>query len=184
MYFLKDRLDNSSSQRQRRSRMASSGPQGPIWRNNPFNRGSMSPSPGARPANTRPKSMVTSPTLATTNVGHARTHSFSPMNSTPAPSRTARQRSSSNRSITPSTNTFAPKFIKAEELQRSDEQTTHIEGENDFSGKRYVWLRDPQSAFVKGWVVEDLNDGHLIVQCEDGSVRLYRECLSYEANPP
>lgn len=45
-----------------------------------------------------------------------------------------------------------------------------IEGENDFSGKRYVWLKDPQTAFVKGWVVEELAGGRLVVQCDDGSV--------------
>ena len=45
-----------------------------------------------------------------------------------------------------------------------------IEGENDFSGKRYVWLRDPQTAFVKGWVVEELGEGRILVQCDDGSV--------------
>jgi hypothetical protein len=47
-----------------------------------------------------------------------------------------------------------------------------IEGENDFSGKRYVWLKDPQVAFVKGWIVEELGGGRILVQCDDGSVRL------------
>ena len=45
-----------------------------------------------------------------------------------------------------------------------------IEGENDFSGKRYVWLKDPQQAFVKGWVVEELGRNRILVQCDDGSV--------------
>jgi myosin protein heavy chain len=45
-----------------------------------------------------------------------------------------------------------------------------IEGENDFSGKKYVWLKDPQTAFVKGWVVEELGGNRLLVQCDDGSV--------------
>jgi len=45
-----------------------------------------------------------------------------------------------------------------------------IEGENDFSGKRYVWLKDPQTAFVKGWVVEELGGNRILVQCDDGSV--------------
>lgn len=45
-----------------------------------------------------------------------------------------------------------------------------IEGENDFSGKRYVWLRDPKTAFVKGWIVEDLGGDRILVQCDDGSV--------------
>jgi myosin heavy chain 9/10/11/14 len=45
-----------------------------------------------------------------------------------------------------------------------------IEGENDFSGKKYVWLKDPQSAFVKGWIVEELGSNRILVQCDDGSV--------------
>lgn len=46
-----------------------------------------------------------------------------------------------------------------------------IEGENDFSGKRYVWLKDPDKAFVRGWVVEELPAGQLLVQCDDDSQR-------------
>lgn len=46
-----------------------------------------------------------------------------------------------------------------------------IEGENDFSGRRYVWLKDPQAAFVMGWVVEEADGGKIIVQCDDGSQR-------------
>jgi myosin protein heavy chain len=66
--------------------------------------------------------------------------------------------------------TFAPSFIKVEESRRPD-AVKGIEGENDFSGKRYVWLKDPESAFVKGWVVEELGNNHILVQCDDGSVR-------------
>ena len=47
-----------------------------------------------------------------------------------------------------------------------------IEGENDFSGKRYVWVKDAATAFVKGWVVEELAGGLLLVQCDDGSVTI------------
>ena len=43
-----------------------------------------------------------------------------------------------------------------------------IEGENDFSGKRYVWMRDPEKAFVRGWIVEDLDNGRVLVQRDDG----------------
>jgi myosin protein heavy chain len=57
-------------------------------------------------------------------------------------------------------------------MRRGSEVVRGIEGENDFSGKRYVWLKDPQNAFVKGWIVEDLEDNHILVQCDDGSVRL------------
>ena len=80
------------------------------------------------------------------------------------------QRSNSTRTTHQSSNTFAPKFIKTEESQRDDNKIGGIEGENDFSGKRYVWLRDPQSAFVRGWVVEELHGGRLLVQCDDESV--------------
>ena len=52
-----------------------------------------------------------------------------------------------------------------------------IEGENDFSGKRYVWLKDPKQAFVKGWVVEELDESTLRVQCDDGNVSRYLKCL-------
>lgn len=45
-----------------------------------------------------------------------------------------------------------------------------IEGENDFSGKRYVWLKDPEEAFVKGWVIEEKAGGGLLVQTDDGNV--------------
>lgn len=56
-------------------------------------------------------------------------------------------------------------------MKRGIEPVKRIEGENDFSGKRYVWLKDPITAFVKGWVVEELGNNQILVQCEDGSVR-------------
>lgn len=71
---------------------------------------------------------------------------------------------------TPSSNTFAPSFIKTDEMKRSLQMPNGIEGENDFSGKRYVWLKDPVTAFVKGWIVEELDDSQILVQCDDGSV--------------
>jgi myosin protein heavy chain len=81
-----------------------------------------------------------------------------------------RARSNSHRSNIPATGTFAPQFIKSDEIQNGLEKVRGIEGENDFSGKRYVWLKDSNAAFVKGWIVEELPDNHLIVQCDDGSV--------------
>jgi len=77
-----------------------------------------------------------------------------------------------SREGTPTSNTFAPTFIKTEEMRRSVDMVNGIEGENDFSGKRYVWLRDPQTAFVKGWVVEELGGDRLLVRCDDGTVSL------------
>lgn len=45
-----------------------------------------------------------------------------------------------------------------------------MEGDNDFSGKRYVWLKDPEKAFVRGLVVEEREGAQLLVQCDDGTV--------------
>jgi myosin protein heavy chain len=56
-------------------------------------------------------------------------------------------------------------------MKKGAEVVRGIEGENDFSGKRYVWLKDPQTAFVKGWIVEELGNNQILVQCDDGSVR-------------
>ena len=65
--------------------------------------------------------------------------------------------------------TFAPKFIKSEELQKSEDKISSIEGENDFSGKRYVWVKDLERAFVRGWIVEDLPNDRVVVQFDNGS---------------
>jgi myosin protein heavy chain len=87
---------------------------------------------------------------------------------TPSLNPGSRNRSSSKAGSTVSS-TFAPSFITTEELKRT-ETVKGIEGENDFSGKRYVWLKDPQTAFIKGWIVEELEDNQILVQCDDGSV--------------
>lgn len=55
-------------------------------------------------------------------------------------------------------------------MNRSHDTVKGIEGENDFSGKRYVWLKDPQTAFVRGWIVEELDGNQILVQCDDGTV--------------
>lgn len=62
---------------------------------------------------------------------------------------------------------------------RTQDTVKGIEGENDFSGKRYVWLKDPQAAFVKGWVVEELESNRLLVQCDDGTVRSLAEAMEH-----
>ena len=71
----------------------------------------------------------------------------------------------------PPAGTFAPQFIKQEGLDGAADRVRGIEGENDFSGKRYVWVRDDEKTFVKGWVMDELSDGMLRIQCDDGSVR-------------
>ena len=145
---------------------------GARWRNSSFDTGSPSPSPGFATPTARPKSaIVNSPSGTGPSAAHSRNHSFSPPSgSSCAPLQPALPRSNSTRMTHQSSNTFAPKFIKTEESQRIGDKIGGIEGENDFSGRRYVWLRDPQSAFVRGWVVEELRGGRLLVQCDDGSV--------------
>lgn len=55
-------------------------------------------------------------------------------------------------------------------MRRGGDQIRGLEGENDFSGNKYVWLRDPQKAFVRGLVLEELEGGRLLVQSDDGDV--------------
>lgn len=142
-------------------------------RNNPFTRGN-SPSTGPAPANGRPKSMIASPLSGTSSPpnphSHNRNQSFTSLAGAMVPNRSITNRTRADSKTAPSaSNTFAPSFIKTEEVRRP-ETVKGIEGENDFSGKRYVWLKDPQVAFVKGWIVEETADNHILVQCDDGSV--------------
>lgn len=124
----------------------------------------------------RPVSAILPSSTASTagsGPGHARNQSFSPstvVQQTSGSASSGRKRSNSYRNTTPASGTFAPTFIKSEHDQKTSSQIDGIEGENDFSGKRYVWVKDGSSAFLKGWVVENLDDGRLMVQCEDGSV--------------
>lgn len=142
-------------------------------RNNLFARaGSPSASSGATG---RPKSTTfSSPPLVSSSSpsSHNRTQSQSAMAGPLVPMSGFRHQRNGSRSGTPTSNTFAPSFIKSEAMQNSVGAVDGIEGENDFSGKRYVWLRDPTTAFVKGWVVEELGEGRILVQCDDGSVCL------------
>jgi len=138
-------------------------------RNNPFSR-TASPSPG--PVNGRPKSVImSSPLSGSQSPPHNRHQSYSSLAGIISPNNnvTSRHRSNS-KSGTPTSNTFAPSFIKTDEVRRGSEAIRGIEGENDFSGKRYVWLKDVEAAFVKGWIVEELGNNQILVQCDDGSV--------------
>lgn len=148
-------------------------------RNNPFARNAP-PSPGSSGVG-RPKSAIftASPSplsppsalpLHTRNQSHA---SLAMAVAPPIAPRHGYSHSQSNdfpRGGTPGSSTFAPSFIKSEEMRKNADAVNGIEGENDFSGKKYVWLKDPQTAFVKGWVLEDLGGGRIVVQCDDGSV--------------
>lgn len=69
-------------------------------------------------------------------------------------------------------------------MRQNHDAVKSIEGENDFSGKRYVWLKDPQEAFVKGWVIGELEDNKILVQTDNGAVsyvfgmNVYRSMLT------
>ncbi|POR38623.1 Myosin type-2 heavy chain 1 [Tolypocladium paradoxum] len=143
-------------------------------RNNPFSRtGSPSPAPAA---GNRPKSaLLSSPAPhpgTATPTSHGRSQSSSSFGAAlVAPGSAPRHYRADSKNGTPTSNTFAPSFIKTDEMRRAQDAVKGIEGENDFSGKRYVWLKDPQNAFIKGWVIEDLDDGRIRVQTDDGTQR-------------
>jgi myosin protein heavy chain len=138
-------------------------------RNSPFARNTSSPSPGLNTANRANSALVSSP-LAEPEpaMAHLRNQSLTNLSSPMlGRSDSARLRSNSHRNSTP-VGTFAPQFI-SEDDNEAPRLGGIVEGENDFSGKRYVWLRDPTTAFVRGWVVEDLPGGRILVQCDNGT---------------
>lgn len=142
------------------------------WRNNSFTRasGSLSPIPRARHSQSK-SAVAMSPQDSNGNANYDRPKSFSPAGAPETVPFFLRGRSSSTRMSHQTSSTFAPTFIRTEDSLRECGRVNGIEGENDFSGKRYVWLRDTHSAFVKGFVVEECEGDQLLVQCDDGSVR-------------
>ncbi|KAH8701845.1 P-loop containing nucleoside triphosphate hydrolase protein [Talaromyces proteolyticus] len=140
-------------------------------RNNPFGRHSPSPSPSPQVPPSRPKSAVFSTSIAEFEKrSHGRNSSLSHSPAVTVVS-DSRHRSTSFRQNIHTSGTFAPQFIKSEELRRGTDPVHGLEGNNDFSGKRYVWLKDAEKAFVRGEVVEERDNGELSVRCEDGSER-------------
>ncbi|ETN40421.1 uncharacterized protein HMPREF1541_04698 [Cyphellophora europaea CBS 101466] len=115
----------------------------------------------------RPRSAVFNTNSPTPVHKHERQQSFSPSSSLSSLPSHLRNNSLQRQASTSST--FAPKFIKSDEIRKSEDRISSIEGENDFSGKRYVWVKDPEKAFVRGWVVEDLPGDRVVIQFEDGS---------------
>jgi myosin heavy chain 9/10/11/14 len=115
----------------------------------------------------RPRSAVYNSNTPTPVYRHERQQSFSPNSSISSVPSHLRNHSLNRQASTSST--FAPKFIKSDEMRISEERISAIEGENDFSGKRYVWVRDPEKAFIRGWVVEELPEDRGVVQFENGS---------------
>ena len=117
--------------------------------------------------------MILPATSDARNAGHVRSGSSSLAQEVGAiaSNSSKRMRSGSGRGTALSPGTFTPQFIRSEDAQTDTERVRGIEGENDFSGKRYVWLKDDKLAFVKGWVLDDLPGGRLLCQLEDGGQR-------------
>lgn len=139
------------------------------YQQHPFNRSldsTMSITSPLSPSS-RPRSAVYNNNTPTPVTRHERQQSFSP-NTSLSSVPTHLRNNSITRQISTSS-TFAPKFIKSDELRKSEERISAIEGENDFSGKRYVWVKDPEKAFVRGWIVEDISNDRVLVQFDNGS---------------
>jgi myosin protein heavy chain len=81
------------------------------------------------------------------------------------------------------TGTFTPKFINALSAKNSG-STESARDLAEFSGKRWVWLKDDKLAFVKGWVTED-NGDTLQVRCDnEGIDRTVSSQDVDKVNPP
>jgi len=66
-----------------------------------------------------------------------------------------------------STGTFTPKFINDLAIAQANSNTSDSARDlAEFSGKRWVWVKDEKLAFVKGWVTED-NGDTLQVRCDN-----------------
>ncbi|GAM85619.1 hypothetical protein ANO11243_036260 [Dothideomycetidae sp. 11243] len=151
--------------------MATHAQTGARYRGSPFGRDNDAPSPGPPPGHARSKSAIMqSPLTKQSVISHTRTNSLADKCvATMIPTQRPLSMSSS-RQGSPGPGTFAPKFIKGD-LDGTSDKVGGIEGENDFSGKRYVWVKDAEKAFVKAWVVEEPADSMLKVQYDDGSQR-------------
>ncbi|KAI9844057.1 MAG: hypothetical protein M1838_002329 [Thelocarpon superellum] len=153
----------------------------PRW-NNPFHRDTPSPTSLTSNGAGRPKSAIFSSPLSP-SPGHGRNQSLTSLGPASPGGWSPRPRSNSRTHTGSASNTFAPQFITAEEPRPTPDSVQGIEGENDFSGKRFVWLKDPEAAFVRGWVVEQLDGGRLLVQCDDESQREVEADTVDKVNP-
>ena len=86
----------------------------------------------------------------------------------PGPVSVKQAQHSPQHSRSDSTGTFTPKFINALSARNSG-STESARDLAEFSGKRWVWLKDDRLAFVKGWVTED-NGDTLQVRCDNEGV--------------
>ena len=83
-----------------------------------------------------------------------------------------------------STGTFTPQFISSLVDAKDTRSTDTARELAEFSGKRWVWLKDDQQAFVKGWVTEE-NGSTLHVRCDSESVdRIVDSQDVDKVNPP
>ncbi|KAK9467953.1 P-loop containing nucleoside triphosphate hydrolase protein [Lipomyces arxii] len=89
------------------------------------------------------------------------------------------------------THTFTPTQIKSALKPRDDVDENSQVGaaavdgaQSEFSGKQWVWLTDPKTAFTKGFVTEEDTDGMLRVRCTDDSDRVMRKDEVEKVNPP
>lgn len=138
-------------------------------RANPFGRNSVSPSLES-PTKPRPKSSIVGSTGEFDQLkGHFRNSSVSQLSHSSSEMPAPRERANPARNSVNS-GTFAPEFIKSEELRRGADQIRGLEGDNDFSGNKYVWLQDPEKAFARGLVLEEREGGRLLVQSDGGDV--------------
>ena len=101
-----------------------------------------------------------------------------PLNSSPRPQ--------TGLSRNDSTVTFSPKFINS--LNAKDRASSHSsESARDiaeFSGKRWVWLKDDKEAFVKGWVVQE-NGSQLTVHVDKENMERIIDAQDVDkVNPP
>jgi len=102
--------------------------------------------------------------------GHTRNQSGSQLALAPGTlARADSHRRSQSLRANGATTTFAPSFIKADVSNGGLARIDRLEGENDFSGKKYVWVRSTDDNFVQGWVVEERGGNKVLVQCEDGA---------------
>jgi myosin heavy chain 9/10/11/14 len=82
-----------------------------------------------------------------------------------------------------STGTFTPKFINTLDTKNASSKDS-ARDLAEFSGKRWVWVKDNRLAFIKGCVVED-NGSTLQVRCENESADRTVESQDVDkVNPP
>jgi myosin heavy chain 9/10/11/14 len=97
------------------------------------------------------------------------------------------QKHSRHDSMTATPGTFSQKFVSA--LDNFNDTNTRPNSETardlaEFSGKRWVWIKDDKLAFVKGWVTQD-NGSSLHVHCDNESVDRVVDTQDVDkVNPP